>query len=110
MLQRKVQPYVLTTKGAKKVKPILNRFDLSEKEKEVVRKIVKHHDLPHEILGLKKDELKKQFKNFKKKFPDIFLELILLAMADTSGAQLQDNDPKEFSYRLGFYKKVLDKY
>jgi len=26
-------------------------------------------------------------------------------MADTSGAQLQDNDPKEFSYRLGFYKK-----
>ena len=96
--------------AAKKVKPILDRFNLSKNEKEVLVKIIKNHGLLHSILFKEKDEHLILFKDFEKNFSDIFVELILFAMADTSGAQLQENDSQDFSYRLKFYQIALDQY
>ena len=38
------------------------------------------------------------------------MELILLAMADTLGSQLKDNDPEEFNFRIDFYDKIINEY
>jgi len=92
--------------GSEKVKPILNRFDLSDREKNIVVKIIRYHGEIHIILEPKNNKLNEQYKNFKSKRRDIFIELILLAMADTLGGQQKDNNPKEFNLRINFYKKI----
>ena len=96
--------------GAIKVQPILDTFNLSKKEQGLVTKIIEHHSIVHEILGLEMDELHRQLADFKQRFFDIYLELVLLGMADTSGSQLQENNPKEFLTRLDLYRKVLEEY
>jgi len=96
--------------GGKKVKSILDRFDLSDREKDIVVKIVKYHGEIHIILDPKSDRLEEQYKKFKLEHHDIFIELILLAMADTLGSQLIDNNPEEFNFRIDFYSKIIDEY
>ena len=64
--------------GAEKVKSILNRFDLSNREKDIVIRIVKYHDEIHVILEPKNDKLEEQYQKFKSERHDIFMELILL--------------------------------
>ena len=115
--------------GAKKAKKILKRFDLSEKESKIITDIIRNHGLIHDIIGLgdrnfKKDIVKnrglshivvglinkdfqEEYKNFKKKFSNIYLELILLAFADTIGSYLKKTKPVEFRHRIDFYKKEL---
>jgi len=94
--------------GVKKVGPILDRFDLSEKEKINIKKIIKYHGQIHGILSLEKDQLEIQLNEFRKKCTDIFIEQILLAMADTAGSQLNELIPDEFSFRINYYQQILD--
>lgn len=96
--------------GGEKVKPILNRFDLSNREKEIVIRIVKYHGEIHIILDPQNDKLEEQYQKFKFERHDIFMELILLAMADTLGSQLKDNNPEEFNFRIDFYKKIINDF
>lgn len=96
--------------GGEKVKSILNRFDLSDREKGIVVRIVKYHGEIHVILEPKNDKLEEQYQKFKSERHDIFMELILLAMADTLGSQLKDNNPEEFNFRIDFYKKVINDF
>ena len=96
--------------GGKKVKSILDRFDLSGREKDIVVKIVKYHGEIHIILDPKNDKLEEQHKKFELEHHAIFMELILLAMADTLGSQLKDNDPEEFNFRIDFYDKIINEY
>jgi putative nucleotidyltransferase with HDIG domain len=115
--------------GAKKIEKILRRFNLSKKESKIITDIVrnhgvihdivglrdkdfrkdiaKEHSLTHAVAGLEKKDFQKEYKNFKKKFPDIYLELILLAFADTVGSYLKKTKPAEFRHRINFYKKEL---
>ena len=51
-----------------------------------------------------------EYQQFKLDFPDIFLDLILLTMADTLGSQLEENKPAKFKFKIDFYKKVLEEY
>ena len=94
--------------GGKKVKSILDRFDLLDREKDIVVKIVKYHGEIHIILDPRNNKLEKQYQKFKSERHDIFMELILLAMADTLGSQLKDNNPEEFNFRIDFYNKIID--
>ncbi len=96
--------------GGEKVKSILNRFDLSNREKDIVIRIVKYHGEIHVILEPKNDKLEEQYQKFKSECHDIFMELILLAMADTLGSQLKDNNPEEFNFRIDFYKKIINDF
>jgi len=96
--------------GAKKVSKILKRFDLSEREKVIVIKIVKYHGKINIILDPNNKKLEEQYRRFKTERHDIFMELILLAMADTLGSQLKDNKPEEFKFRIDFYKKIIDDF
>jgi len=94
-------------KGAIMLEPILARFDLSEKEKRFVIKIVKNHGVVHHILGNPDENPEKKIEEFNKETPHIFLEMILLAIADTMGSQLKDNNPDEFKYRTDFLTGIL---
>jgi len=94
--------------GSKKVKSILERFDLSEKEKVIIINIVKYHGEIHPILSSKNTDIEKQFEDFKSKHHEIFIELILLGMSDTFGSQLKDNDIEEYNFRSDFYRRIID--
>ena len=96
--------------GSFKVRGILDRFELSEREKEVIVKIIKNHDEIHTILDYKDGTLDKRFEEVKNKLKDIYLELVLLTLADTMGCQLKDNLPDEFEFRVNYYKKILENY
>ena len=89
---------------------MLNRFDLSLKEKRIVIKIIKYHGETHRILDQDNKNLKKEFSEFKSKFSDVFLELILLAMADTLASNLKLNNPKGFNFRIKSYNKIINSY
>lgn len=96
--------------GSEKVVPILDKFGLSNQEKEIIVRIVRYHDEPHTLANPKNIKSNKKFDEFKSKYPDIFLELILLGMADTIGCQLKDNNPDEFKLRTNYYKNIIDNY
>jgi len=96
--------------GATKLKTILPRFDLSKNEQEFVIKIVRNHVVIHEILDYPEESPEKKTEEFKKRHPDIFLEVILLSVADMLGSQLKDNKPKEFNFRMDFLNKIINNY
>lgn len=117
-------------KGAKKTEKILRRFNFPPEEFKIVTDIVRNHGIIHDIIGLGCKDFQKglgeehslthavvglgnkkfeeEYKNFKKKFSKIYLELILLAFADTIGSYLKKTKPSEFRYRINFYKKELE--
>lgn len=96
-------------KGAEKLKKTIKRFDLPSKEEEIVIQIVKNHGVIHSILDAPEDA-KKQLEKLKQKYSNIFLEMVLLAMADMLGSQLRDNKPGEFEFRKDFLSKILNNY
>jgi len=93
--------------GATKLKIILSKFDLSKNEKEFITKIVRNHGFIHEILNFPEKNLEKKLGEFKKRYSDIFLEVILLSIADMLGSQLKLNNPEEFNFRMNFLNKLL---
>ena len=96
--------------GSEKVKPILDRFDLSDREKSIVIKIIKYHGKLSDVARPKSDNLEKKYEKFKFEYNNILVELILLTMADTLGSQLKDNRPEEFNFRINFYKKIIENF
>lgn len=96
--------------GAIKLKTILPRFDLSENEREFVIKLVRNHGVIHEILNYPDENPEKKTEEFKGKHLDIFLEIILLSIADMCGSQLKDNRPEEFNFRMSFLNKIINNY
>jgi len=119
-------------KGAKKIEKILKRFNLSQKESKIIRDIIGNHGVMHDIIGLGYKDFQKnagkehnlthsltklenknfqeEYKNLKNKFSDIYLELILLAFADTITSYLKKTEPAEFRHRINFYKKELKEF
>lgn len=96
--------------GSEKVKTILNRFDLSEKEKAIMAMIIKCHGEIHIIVDPKQDKIDEKYKKFELERHDILIELALLAMADILGSQLKDNNLDNFNFRTGFYKRIIDNF
>jgi len=116
-------------KGAQRARNILKRFNLSQGESKIVTDIVgnhgvmhdivglgykgfkksagKDHNLTHAVVGLENKNFQKEYKNLKKKFSNIYMELILLTFADTAVSYLKKTDPAEFRHRINFYKREL---
>ncbi|MBT6068347.1 HD domain-containing protein [Candidatus Peregrinibacteria bacterium] len=94
--------------GSKKVRRILDRFDLSEEEKTIVTNIVRYHGEIHGILSPENDEIENQLTEFRSRHQEIFTELILLGMSDTFGSQLEDNHPEDYNFRRDSYERIID--
>ena len=94
--------------GAKKLKTILSRFDLSEKEKNIVVEIIRNHGFFHDLLdqGLNLN-LNQKISEFRKMNPDIFYEVVLLTIADIQGGDLMKNNPEEFNFRVDSLSKII---
>ncbi|HEC64362.1 MAG TPA: HD domain-containing protein [bacterium] len=97
-------------KSATKAENFLSCFDLSEKEKDLVSQIIKYHMLLYLIVKPENNKINEQFNGSKVKHPNIFLELVLLAMADILGTQLEENNQWEFNFVINFYERFLTEY
>jgi putative nucleotidyltransferase with HDIG domain len=95
--------------GSKKAERILKRFNLSEKEARRVVTVIKNHDLFHKLLPTSSTDFESKLENYRKKFHEIFPELIFLSYADTLTSYRAVTNPKEFKDRIGFYKTALTK-
>lgn len=96
--------------GYFKTKKILERFDLSDREKERVALLVKNHMVLHLMVCPENKKIDRDYLKFTKDFPDIYLELIFLALSDNLGSQIKEMHPEEFDFRVNFYKKALENY
>ena len=97
-------------KSAEKIKEMMPRFNLSDKEKEMVIKIIGNHGFFHRILDCPEDDLEKKGKEFREKYPDIFLETVLFTTADIFGGQLIEKNPVDFNFRIKFLNRIIDNY
>lgn len=85
-----------------KVKPILNKIDLTLKEKSLVEELIKYH---WEIHYLLKPDF--NVKEYKEKHKGRFIELILLAYVDTLASELKIDNKKDYDFRIEFYKNII---
>jgi len=99
-------------KGSSKFEKIASRFDLSKNEISFIKEIIKTHGIPHITINIKKDKntILKDFEEIKNQYPKVYLEIILLAMADTLGSDLRKNLPDEFKFRIDIYKEILNSW
>lgn len=93
--------------GARKLNRILSRFIISGKEKKLIVEMVANHGLLALIVNSHNNKINKEFLNFKRKYSAIFLELVLLVMADILGSNLGNNQPDEFHFRIDFFEKLI---
>jgi UTP:GlnB (protein PII) uridylyltransferase len=96
--------------GYSKTKKILEMFDLSQNEKNIVLDIIENHGVVSDIVNFENDNLEEDIKSFNNDYKSIFIELILFIMADTSGSKLKNKNPLEYKFRMDFYKNIIDKY
>jgi len=96
--------------SARKANKILSRLDLSKKEKDLIRQIIKYHNVIPPIVEPNNNKLNEEFAGIQKNYSNIFLEILLLSMADLLGNQLRENNPAEFNFKINFYKKALHYY
>ena len=93
--------------GAIKAKNILQRFDFTENEIDFITSIIKNHGRPHEILGNRENYIQ-LFNDLKNEIPSIYKETLVLAMVDTIGSKLKQNDEEDYNFRINSYKKILE--
>lgn len=96
--------------SSKKLQDIIPRFLLSDKERGMIIQIISNHGFLHNLLDNPGDNLNKKAKEFQEKCHNIFLEFVLLTIADVLGGQLKENNPKEFDFRIDFLEKILNSY
>ena len=94
--------------GAEKLKTILSRFDLSDKDKETITAIVKNHGFFHNLLDKRAtSDLSREISEFRENNPEIFHEVVLLTIADLQGGHLMKNKSEEFNFRINFLSKII---
>ena len=96
--------------GQKTIK-ILDRFDLSTREKQFVADIIAGHmDFHLLLIPDNSVNFQKDFLAIRNKFWGyIYPELVLLDYADTIDAGIRKTRPKEYKYRMNFYKREIEK-
>jgi len=94
--------------SAKKSKKILNRFFLSDREKNIILCMIKNHTALHIIIDPENKNLGKDFKKFYKKKELDMIGFVLLVMMDTLNSYLKKTKPEQYNFRVLFYKKTLN--
>lgn len=96
--------------GVEKAKTILKRFDLSEKESQLVLDIIANHSVFHYLLMPDNKKFSEDLESIKDKFgKSIYPELIVLSYADTINSKLKTAGPEEFKARIDFYEEEIKK-
>jgi UTP:GlnB (protein PII) uridylyltransferase len=95
--------------GVKKTKVILERFNLSPRETELVLNIIANHSIFHHLLNPDNPNFQQDLEDLRNRFDEsIYPELIVLSYADTVNSKLKSAGPDEFKHRIAFYKKEVE--
>jgi UTP:GlnB (protein PII) uridylyltransferase len=93
--------------GMRKAQVILQRFDLSAPEAEIVLEIIGFHGELH-LLSEKGSALtKSDTDDFRRKHAKLLPELLLLCMADTKGSQLEKTNLVAFDKKMNFFRGLF---
>lgn len=84
--------------GSRKAEKILARLKFSPKDRDYIVTIVKLHG---QTTNLKKAE------NLRRRYPEIFKELMIFGLADTQSSHLRQNNPQDYQRRVNFYHSHL---
>jgi len=84
--------------GARKAEKILTRLKFSSKDRDYIVTIVKLHGLTTDL---------NQAENLRRRYPEIFNDLMIFGLADTQGSHLKQNNPRDYHHRLNFYLSHL---
>lgn len=92
--------------GSSKAVKMLKNFDLTENEIDFITSVIGSHGRPHKILG---DQIAcdQALDDLKKDIPEVYNETMLLAMVDTMGSKLKQNNEEEYNFRINKYKQNL---
>ncbi|MFH0987875.1 MAG: HD domain-containing protein [Parcubacteria group bacterium] len=94
--------------GAKKAQKILSRLRFTARQVKFICDIIENHSRLHILLASDRDILQRDFLKFKKRFArSIFVELLLLALADTLPSYAVVTNPEDYKHRIIFYKTAL---
>jgi len=72
--------------------------------------IIQNHGVPIGIFSPEKseDQFKQELYKLKQEKGDIFVDLMVLVIADTKSSQLNKKNPEEFNFRISLGNKVLN--
>ncbi len=90
-----------------KVENILKKFDLSNIEKIFVKNLIRYHWKIHYILYEDNLNLNNEVNEHKNKYEAIYIELIILALADTIASDLKISDKINYDFRIKFYMDII---
>lgn len=93
--------------GGLKAKNILDNFNISQEEKNFILSIISNHGKPHIILG-DRENCNNKLNELKNEISNIYQDTLILAMVDTMGSKLKQNDKDEYNFRINKYKDVLE--
>lgn len=93
--------------GVAMLPQILSRFDLSDKEKSHVSHLVLMHQAFFDVVSSTDPELATKIAKVSEQEKPYLPELILLAIADISGSQLQQTNREEYLFRINYLKGLL---
>lgn len=93
--------------SAELAKPILERFAITDKEKDYVLAIIANHAKPHHALN---DQIngKENLEDLKQDLKNISLELAAFCMVDTMASKLKNTNPDNYAFRIKAYTEFLN--
>jgi poly(A) polymerase len=94
--------------SAEKVQKILQRFALSDSERDFVVRIIKHHGLLYDLPEGSDVDIERKVSEFKNEQLDIYIAVVLHTKADLLANQLKYNNPEAFKLRLDFLNILIE--
>lgn len=92
--------------GGVKAKKLLDNFDISQEEKEFIVSVISNHGKPHVILR-DRNNCASNLNKLKKEINEIYRETLILAMVDTIGSKLKQNNEGNYNFRINKYREIL---
>jgi len=92
--------------GSSKALKILKNFVLTENEIDFIVSVIGNHGRPHTILG-DRATCDQALDDLKKEIPNVYNETMLLAMVDTMGSKLKQNNEENYNFRINKYRQYL---
>ncbi len=95
--------------GAEILKSMLTRFGLATAVAERLIYLVGEHGVLHQEYGAGPESFQKKWLEIYTHYPAIILELVLLTIADTAGANTPKNNQPAQEIKIEFFKHLLQK-
>ena len=93
--------------SAEKTQKILQKFTLSDREKDFVVRVIKYHGFLYDLPEESGSDTARKVDKFRKEQSDVYIAVVLHTKADLLANQLKSNDPGAFKLRLDFLNGLV---